>query len=164
MQVSFQLQLHKHEDVHEKAEAALTRRKSRRRGKASGNNNAASNHQQHRHSSGTPGTNRSSSLTTSAGTATPRTVSRATGAEEDGGSGDPNPGEHEKLPDGISHDGRSGGGGGAGGGGGGAPEAGSVEPASKDRDGGARPAVPVDPRSSSATSGRRFRRTSMVAG
>ncbi|CAN0427232.1 unnamed protein product, partial [Ectocarpus sp. 8 AP-2014] len=92
-QVSFQLQLHKHEDVHERAEVALTRRKSRRRAKAAASSASHQHHPHHpRNPGGTAETNRSSSMTltavtspstphTPADTATPRTVSRATGVE-----------------------------------------------------------------------------------
>ena len=75
------------------------------------------------------------------------------------------------MPRGESRDGGGGrgskGGGGGGGGGSGSSAllfAGSIEMSPKDHQGGVRPAVPVDPPSSSAASGRHFRRTSVAAG
>lgn len=155
-QVSFQLQLHKHEDVHERAEVTLTRQKSRRRAKASSN---AAGHQHHSRHGGAPGTNPSFSRTMTAGSAVARTVSRATAAENVTGS-KTNPVEDATIPRGHSHDSGSGlGGKGIGS----AMPAGSTDTSPKDDTGGARPAVPVDPPSSSATTGRYFRRTNTGA-
>ncbi|CAN0457185.1 unnamed protein product, partial [Ectocarpus sp. 12 AP-2014] len=169
-QVSFQLQLHNHEDVHERAEVALTRRKSRRRAKAAASSASHQHHPHHpRNPGGTAETNRSSSMTLTAATgpstphtpadmATPRTVSRATGVEG-GRSGIATPTEDGTEPRTDGH-----GGGGSGGHGSrvmpGTKAARGTDTMSKDREGDVRPAAPVDPPSSSATSGRRFRRPS----
>eukprot|EP00903_Cladosiphon_okamuranus_P008717 g8350.t1 len=154
-QVSFQLQLHKHEDVHERAEVTLTRRKSSRRAKAG--SNAASNQPHTRQG----GTNYSSSRTVTAGVATPRTVSRATAAEDVAG-GSMKPIEDAAVPRGDSQEGGGARGGSRGGGGG--VFAGSAESSSKDHKGGVRPAVPADPPSSSAAGARHFRRASTAGG
>lgn len=168
-QVSFQLRLHTHEDVHERAETALTRRKSRRRAKAStahGSNssNAAGHHHHPHHHGGTPGMNRRSSVTTAAATApsTPHTAA-STGADGDGCDRNANTVENAKTPTrNDQSDGCRGGGGGFGG----TPVAsGNTDGVAKDHEGGTRPAIPVDPPSSAATSSRgRFRRTSTTVG
>lgn len=173
-QVSFQLQLHTHDDVHERAEAAFMRRKSRRRAKAttahgSNSSNAAGHHHHHPNQlGGTPGTNHRSSLTTAATAVpgTPHTTASTGGADGDGCAGNANPVESVSTPNRNFDSDRRGGGSGGGSGVSGAPvAAGNTEGAAKDYNGGARPAVPVDPPSSAATaSRRRFRRTSTAGG